>query len=80
MIDRENLQKKISAYGLAAYDWHLYLDTHPYDKRAIRMFHDIVRKLRPLEQEYESRYGPLRAENSVSTDSWDWINEPWPWE
>jgi hypothetical protein len=29
--------------------------------------------------EFVSKYGPLTA-NDVKGDTWDWINQPWPWE
>ena len=42
MSEREQLLKKLSAYAFAAYDWNLYLDTHPNDTDAIAMFRKMA--------------------------------------
>lgn len=80
MNERMNLLKKIQAYCFAAYDWNLYLDTHPDDKDAIKMFHKMVDKADGLKAEYQSKYGPLTAQESKSMEHWDWLDDPWPWE
>ncbi|MBQ4145481.1 MAG: spore coat protein CotJB [Clostridia bacterium] len=80
MNDRATLLKKIAAYAFAAYDWNLYLDTHPDDKDAIAMFHRMNDKATALKMEFESKYGPLTASASNDPDHWDWISSPWPWE
>ena len=80
MNDREMMMKRINAYGLAVNDWNLYLDTHPDDKMGIAMYHDALKKLKSLKKEFETKYGPLSATDSVSMERWDWIDGPWPWE
>ena len=57
MNDRVTLLKKIQSYAFAAYDWNLYLDTHPDDKDAIAMFHKMVDKADSLKVEFQSKYG-----------------------
>ena len=80
MNDRMNLLKKMQAYAFAAYDWNLYLDTHPEDKDALMMFRKMVDKAEALKMEYQSKYGPLTAAASKNTERWDWLDSPWPWE
>lgn len=80
MNDRTALLKKMSAYAFAAYDWNLYLDTHPGDTQAIAMFRKMTDKANELKSEYQAKYGPLTASASVSEDRWDWIDNPWPWD
>ena len=48
MTEREKGLKRIMAYTFAAYDWNLYLDTHPTDKDAIMQFHKMVDKVKEL--------------------------------
>ena len=79
-MGREILMKRINAYGLAVNDWNLYLDTHPDDKMGTSMYHDNVKKLKMLVGEFETKYGPLHAANSTSTERWDWVDDPWPWD
>lgn len=80
MSERAALLKKLNAYAFAAYDWNLYLDTHPEDKDAIAMFHKMTDKANALKMEYESKYGPLTASASRDMDRWNWLDDPWPWE
>lgn len=80
MNERENLLKKISAYAFAAYDWNLYLDTHPKDKDAIAMFHRMSDRAEELKREFEAKYGPLTATAARDKDRWNWLDDPWPWE
>ncbi len=49
MNEKKDLMKMINAYAFAAYDWNLYLDTHPDDTDAIAMFKkmsDIAKELK----------------------------------
>ena len=78
-MDRDLLMKRINAYGLAVNDWNLYLDTHPNDKMGIKMYHDNAAKLKMLVSEFEAKFGPLSAVNSMNPDRWDWVDDPWPW-
>ena len=80
MADRMNLLRQVSAYAFAAYDWNLYLDTHPDDKDGIAMFHKMSTRARELKDEFESNFGPLTAENSQNMEVWDWMDNPWPWD
>lgn len=80
MDEKTALLKKISAYGFAAYEWNLYLDTHPYDKDGIAMYHKMTKQANKHIEEFESKYGPLTAQASANPDCWDWIESPWPWD
>lgn len=78
--DRASLLKKLGAYAFAAYDWNLYLDTHPDDKDAIAMFHKMSDRATELRDEFQARFGPLTAAASQDMERWNWIDSPWPWE
>lgn len=80
MSERSALLRKLDAYAFAAYDWNLYLDTHPKDQDAIAMFHKMVDKAKALKMEFESKFGPLTAEAARNMESWNWLDDPWPWE
>ena len=74
---REMLHK-IMSLNFAINDLALYLDTHPEDRNAIRMHCEYSEKQIELTKEYQRLYGPLTI--NFMSDSWDWIDEPWPWE
>ena len=79
-MSKPALLKKIQSYKFAAYDMLLYLDTHPTDKEAFRMFQELISKTKKCIAEYESLYGPLSVHSAADFDSFKWSESPWPWE
>lgn len=79
MNERERLLRRISANEFAAWEFHLYLDTHPGDCEAEAKLREYSQKARDLIAQYESAYGPLH-ETPVASNRWAWIAEPWPWQ
>lgn len=81
-MNRERLEllKSIQALEFSALEFHLYLNTHPGDQRALAELNNIVRELEPLRQMYIRNYGPLMPMDAVGQPCWRWIEEPWPWE
>lgn len=77
---RSELLKKLNAYAFAAYDWNLYLDTHPDEAQAIAMFKKMSDKANELKDEFQAKYGPLTAATNTDENQWSWLNAPWPWE
>lgn len=76
---RERMLKEVMAADFYAYDLRLYLNTHPYDYRALTIYVNSVQKSRMLHEAYERMYGPLTAA-AANTYPWPWISNPWPWE
>ncbi len=76
--NRESLLKEIMALNFAVNDLVLYLDTHPTDSRAIRLHNEYSEKVVELTALYQEKFGPLTV--NFTSDTWDWIDEPWPWE
>lgn len=79
-MERQNLLNQLQNYHFSAYDMLLYLDTHPCDKKAFELFKELVKKYESLKKEYEQNFGPLCAFSSAFSNSFDWIDSPWPWE
>ena len=78
-IEEQSLLRKISSAQFAAWELHLFLDTHPNNSEARKKYNEYVEKTAMLVKEYEDKYGPLRASNQ-NMDKWKWVNDPWPWE
>lgn len=74
------LLKQIQCYNFAAYDMLLYLDTHKDDKDAFSMFQSLVQKMNELKSQYEKEFGPLSQFSTAGQDSFNWLDNPWPWE
>lgn len=79
-MDRKTLLCNLQSYNFAAYDMLLYLDTHPDDKKAFRLFKELVAKTKEIKNEYQEKYGPLSAYATADSDTFNWLDSPWPWE
>jgi spore coat protein JB len=77
-MGKNELLKKLSAAQFAAWELHVYLDTHPDDKQAIQLYKKYDKKTRELKDEYEKHYGALTIDGGDSGD--EWLQNPWPWE
>lgn len=76
-VDKLSILKELSAVEFAAWELHLYLDTHKCDEKALTMSKKYKNRANELRAEYEQLCGPI----SYATGSGeDWIKGPWPWE
>ena len=78
-MDRNEMMHQIMALEFTTIDLGQYLDTHPFDDNAIEYFMDYKKELMKLKEEYEEKFGPLTA-GSRTTERWQWLDKPWPWE
>lgn len=76
----DQLLKKIQQVEFALYELLLYLDAHPDCTEALNHYHSLMDTRKALVAEYQSKHGPLTMYGNESTDSWDWVRTPWPWE
>ena len=74
------LLEQIRALGFVKVELELYLDTHPTCRTALDYYRKTVDELERLTEEYNNQYGPLAASGNLSTENWNWINGPWPWQ
>lgn len=80
MDTKEMLLRKISAAQFAAWEIHIYLDTHPNDTKALESYKKYQAKALECMKQYEERFGPLRPVDAMGDTRWEWVNSPWPWE
>lgn len=78
-MTRAEALRNVQMYGLALFDTMLFLDTHPNNRQAMEFFNYTREIYREAVKAFESQFGPLSAGSSDS-ESWAWVNEPWPWE
>lgn len=78
-MNKDQLLWKLTAEQFAAFDVHLYLDTHPNDTAAMELYNEYQKAYMEYKTEYESLYGPLTPDSAVG-EMWKWIKNPWPWE
>ena len=77
MSERKKLLMRLSATQFAAWELHLYLDTHPCDTKALEMHKKYSERAKELTEEYEECFGPL---THMGGSGLEWIKDPWPWE
>ena len=81
MNEQADLLTHIDALTFAMTDLQLYLDTHPTDRGMISLFNKYRKEKIDRVKDYESKYGPLTIDSdSIGQNSWEWIDEPWPWQ
>lgn len=78
---RENDLYKLQEIAFAAHDINLYLDTHPNDANALRLYNEYNKQEKMLNDDYERKYGPIDLSDNegLSMTPWAWIDNPWPW-
>ena len=81
--EQTKAMRKLQELSFAMYETILFLDGHPNNSAAMRYYHDVAKAYAEAKQAYETTYGPVSVSggcHNVSTDTWTWIDGPWPWE
>ncbi len=76
-VDKCSLLRELSSVEFAAWELHLYLDTHKCDKKALEMHEKYTKRAAELKEEYEECFGPLTHKSESGPE---WLKNPWPWE
>lgn len=78
-MNRKQLLRQIMEYDFVQYELNLYLDTHPDDIRALKIFKQVSETAKELRKTYEENFGPITASGNTA-NTWQWIESPWPWD
>lgn len=79
-LSEEQLMREIQKVGFAVVDLHLYLDTHPSDRRALMVYNQYAHQLKLLKEMYSRNFGQLDMHGASSQYPFGWVLSPWPWE
>lgn len=71
---------QIQSLGFAIQELGLYLDTHRWDAEAVALFNQYAERYEDAMQQYEQNGGNLMQLRSAQSGTYDWLNDPWPWE
>ena len=77
-MTRSQLMKKVSEALFYLTDLNLYLDTHPDDTKALRMFEEASENAKACFDAFEKRCYPLVAASADCGDNWEWLVGVWP--
>lgn len=75
---KNEILQKIRYLDFAVVELSEYLDTHPMDKKAIKLHNEYANELEILRETFEKTFGPLSIK--CPCNKWRWIENPWPWE
>lgn len=78
--DKNILLKDISIVDFVLVELIEYLDTHPYDEKALDYFHYYSRVKKQLMKEFADKFYPLSPSLSNNQNEWSWGLAPLPWE
>lgn len=70
---------EVMKYSFAIVDLNLYLDMHPEDGEAYRLFQTFVEEEKKAIKEYNEMFGPVLITNAKYRD-YEWSKNPWPWD
>ncbi len=71
---------EVMAIDFVCTELQLYLDTHPDDDEAFKMFNQMLRLSKEARRRYTEKYGPLKKEDMIDDSSYTWSKYPWPWK
>ncbi len=80
MTDRKEELLNLSAAQFAAWETHLFLDTHKHNTEALKKLNKFNRQAREQKQAFEAKYGALTPSDIYGETKFEWVNNPWPWE
>ena len=79
--EKDALMYQLMQYKFALIDLNLYLDTHPDDNNVLNLYQQYLTIEKQMCNKYESMYGPITLDSVyLGNNSWNWDNNPWPWE
>lgn len=78
--DRERMLLEIQKFGFYLTDLGLYLDMHPSDNEALRLFNENRIKYAKLMEEFNKSFYPLKMCDSVNSNTYKWLEGKYPWE
>lgn len=81
-VSKGQLMSQINQLSFAVNEMTLYLDSHPEDEQAMAFFAEKSAMRNEALAAYARNYGPLTIDtaNDTASRSWEWVNQPWPWE
>ena len=71
---------ELMALDFAVAELGLYLDTHKEDQEAFALYQNYVALYREGKEKYEKQYGPLEQSSAARGSSYNWLENPWPWD
>ena len=79
--ERQKLYLQLNQISFAAHELNLYLDLHPEDKEALKLFNQYRMKSNELLEKYENEYGPLTiSSDALNATPFLWEEQNFPFD
>ena len=75
-----DLEDEVAAVRFALIELGLYLDTHPDNREALRLFSEYNERLSMLERRYSATVRPLTMREAAGKNGWVWGEGPMPFD
>lgn len=75
-MNRNQMLLRLSQIQFAAWELHVYLDTHPNDMQATMRYKELMSEYSLLLSEFENNFGPI-TKPAIGNE---WLKDPWPWD
>ena len=80
-VNCKNLQHRLQTLDFSIIDTVLYLNAYPDSVEALNYYKKLISERDGLKRSLaQSCNMPTTSFENSSTDNWNWINGPWPWE
>lgn len=84
MVNKTNLpstpQTQLQALAFAIQELALYLDTHQEDMEALQLYRQYQTGYAECLKQHEQSLQPLNHLTPTDAETYQWLNDPWPWE
>lgn len=80
MEEKNKLLKRLQICDFTLNEMVLFLDTHPTNTSALEFYKKHLNMQRETKAKYIEKYGPISPTDYSDQKTWDWIDNPWPWE
>lgn len=71
---------ELQVLGFAIQELALYLDTHRDDREALELYRGYQQMYQRCREEYRKSHGPMSHMHPSESETYDWLDDPWPWE
>ena len=71
---------ELQTLAFAIQELALYLDTHRNDREAFELYRKYQEMYEHCLKEYRKNKGPMNHTRKADGQSYEWLDDPWPWE
>ena len=79
-MNREKDLRAVSEWSFLADDLKLYLDTHPDDAHALAALKNALAERKAAVAACEEAHGALTHDGLLASQTYDWVEQPFPFE